>query len=59
MPEQKAEDTNNAAQRFLNSGVGLKQLSQIAGHSFKLTVILKTEQKEYAKKAHPLNSVLS
>ncbi len=57
IPEQKEKDINDTIQRFLDSRVGLKQLTHIANYSFKLTFVSEDGCKESMEKARLLNFV--
>lgn len=55
VPEEE-KNNKKAAQHFLNSGVSLKQLTQIVDCSEKFLIVSKGTCKVYMRKMHPVNS---
>lgn len=56
---EEEEDSKEAAQRFLDGGIGLKLWTQMVDYSERLTIELKAISEMYIGKTHPVNSVLS
>ncbi len=55
IPEEE-EDSKEAARRFLDSGVGLEQLTQMVDCSKRLTIVSKAVCEVYEGKTRPVNS---
>ncbi len=58
VPEEE-EDSGDAARRFLDNEVGLRQLTQIVDCSGRLTIESKAGCEVYVGKTHPVDSVPS
>lgn len=56
---KEEKDSEDAAKRYLDCGVGLKQLTQIVNCSRRLIIVLEAKCEVYVEKTHPVNSVPS